>query len=308
MPFFERIEKVVNLAGWDVEISKVVPWGEDLNEHRPLGISCAAIYSSGAVRTWPAKNPTDHPFAIQLSPEEARAMARDLEDLVEFGIPIATWNGVSFDFRTLAEECQDHEYAIRCAKLAMGHYDLGFQMITEKGFMCKLDAANKALGLAGKLEGMHGALAPVLWSGMSEDPVFYDDGIQSDIKSLNVHPGSRAAQELCLDYVGQDCIATVELFEKVLQEGELRWITTSGNISYWKPTMPANTRFLTVRECLEKPQNIPAWARKKADFVAFWMRDNWYAWMGYDPVRNTFDPFSEGQTNEKEDEWDAWTI
>lgn len=260
---------VPDYCAWDLEIAVTVPSGVDWDDYRPLGISCAAVYVSGPGMTtlWPADN-SNMPFPDKLSPQEAAEMLSCLLDLVQAGQPLVTWNGAGFDLRVLADECQDEALAKTCAVLALDHYDPGYQMICQKGFMCKLQAASEGMGLEGKLEGMKGALAPVMWTGNVPD----DDEIARDVKSISETPGTRAAQDLCLAYVGQDAVATGKLYEAVLNARRLSWITGRGRLATWNVR-----KLLTVRECLVLPE-VHIWD-KKPDSAEFWNRRRWISWI-----------------------------
>lgn len=223
---------------FDLEIAEELPDGaEDWKAHRPLGITCAGI------ETW---NPMTHLSHITfqgipaMSPRRCRLLADYLLARVASDYQIITWNGLGFDFDVLAEECQDDGYKRAVAKLALNHVDIGFQMVCEKGFMIGLEAAAKGQGLAGKMEGMTGALAPIMWK----------EG-----------PESRAT---VLKYVTMDAEATGAVYRKVLEQGYLEWTSKAGKLNRWTLTHG----LLTAREALALP--LPK--------RAFWPREKFCAW------------------------------
>lgn len=261
---------MVPYCAWDLEIAAIVPDGADWEEYHPLGISCAAAYMSarGLTKLWPFDDKSTMPFPNRLTPGEAAAMFQELAGLHYNGVPLITWNGAGFDLRVLAEECQDEKLAAACAVLALDHYDPGFQMICEKGFMCKLQAASVGMGLEGKLEGMKGSLAPVMWTGQGDDPF----AVKAIGEPFGVVPGTREAQDLCLAYVGQDAVATGKLYEAILDARHLSWITGRGKLATWR-----FDNLLTVRECLALPE-VHTWA-KKSESAEFWNRQRWIGWI-----------------------------
>ena len=92
----------------------------------------------------------------------------------------------------------------QCRALASNHVDLMFHAFCQLGHGVGLDAAAKGMGLAGKLEGMKGAKAPIMWA--------------------------EGKREEVLRYVGQDVRTTLEVALKCEALGSLRWIARSGNL------------------------------------------------------------------------------
>jgi len=105
-----------------------------------------------------------------------------------------------------------------------------------------LNAAAKGMGLAGKVEGMDGAQAPLLWQ-------------QGEFAKV-------------LEYVGQDVITTLDLAEAVAARGQIRWSRRNGKAN--RVVIPA---WLTVESALTLPLPKNTWLRKpltRQDFTA-WM-------------------------------------
>ena len=126
------------------------------------------------------------------------------------------------------------------------------------------------------------------------------NGELEDVKSagdqVGVVPGTREAQDLCLAYVGQDAVATGQLWEAILEKRYLSWITGRGRLSTWRVE-----EMLTVRECLALPEPR-IWANKP-ESAEFWNRRRWIGWIEqYVP-----DLFGEPHTEGKHD-IDTWEL
>jgi len=222
----------VNFCSFDLEISKVLP--DDCNDwdsYRPLGISCAATVLSSkpdVVATWYGDGPhgmVGNVTTPQMSPAGCKRLVEYMLEVREMGFVPLTWNGLSFDFRTLAEESGLWD---ECIDLALNHVDMMFQIVCLKGFPIGLDRACKGMGLQGKPEGMTGALAPVLWQ--------------------------QGEYEKVLDYVSSDVTEPLALAEAVERRGSLTWQTKRG--TYANAIID---RWLTVKECLELPRPDTSW-------------------------------------------------
>lgn len=191
-------------VGFDIETAAIVPEGESIRDHRPLGVTCAGFDTADADHGLPT---TIGAAGARMTPAEIRKVVETLEAYVEAGYTIATWNGLAFDFDVLAEEAEP-DVAQRIAELATGdsHVDVMFHFLCTKGFRCGLAKALEGMGLEGKTEGVSGALAPQLWA----------DGERSTV----------------LEYVHQDARIQRLLTEKVDAEGRLYWITGKGKRSH----------------------------------------------------------------------------
>jgi hypothetical protein len=118
-----------------------------------------------------------------------------------------------------------------CCDLARAHVDMMFHFFCLQGYPLGLNAAAKGMGLAGKVEGMDGSQAPLLWQQREYDKV--------------------------LTYVTQDVVTTLELAAAVTARGQIRWQTRTG-----KPNRVTIPRWLTVTEALALPLPNTAWIRK----------------------------------------------
>jgi hypothetical protein len=220
---------------FDIETAKVLPENEpdEWKSCRPLGISCAAtlLADSNELVLWTGKD--------KMSQNEAGELVHYLTTQAENGYTIVTWNGMGFDFDILAEESGMLE---QCRTLAVAHVDMMFQIVCQRGYGVRLDAAAKGMGLAGKPEGMNGAMAPVLWA--------------------------EGKREEVLAYVAQDVRTTAELATACEAIGKFRWIARSGNLR----SMALPEGWLTVEEAEKLPEPYTAWMSDP------WSRATFTAW------------------------------
>ncbi len=228
-------------VAWDIETAKITPEGADLMACRPFGICCAAtLTSEGQPRLWHGDEQPDGRLAPQMSPHELRLLAIYLRRMQETGHYVLTLNGAGFDFRILADECQDPAWEREIARLALGSIDIGFAMVCEKGFMIGLQTAALGMRLPGKTEGMHGDLAPALWAQ------------------------GRAEQDRVLQYVARDVETTAVVYAAILAKGYLAWTSKRGAPCSWRPWLKvdgqvADARLQTVQEGLEMPAPDTSW-------------------------------------------------
>ena len=226
---------------FDIETTKVMEDASDWRESRPLGISCAATLPiDDQPRLWHGGTDRTRP-ADQMSREEAAALVEYLTAQVAQGYTLLTWNGIGFDLDVLAEESQMLD---NCRQLAANHVNMMFHVVCRLGYGVSLDAAARGMGLAGKPEGMTGAVAPVLWA--------------------------RGEREKVLAYVGQDTRTTLELALKCESVGAFRWIARSGKVR----RMMLPDGWLTAGEALELPLPNTSWMSEP------WPRERFTGWMG----------------------------
>ncbi|NMC13497.1 MAG: hypothetical protein GYA34_11525 [Chloroflexi bacterium] len=226
---------------FDLEIAKSLPNGiDDLKAYRPLGITCAATYTGDEQpKLWYGQNP-DGNAAPQMSRRQLLSLLAYLEDMVEEGYTILTWNGCGFDFDILAEESGE---ILRCAKLAWNHIDMMFHFFCITGFPLGLDKAAKGMGLQGKLIGMSGELAPRYWA--------------------------EGKWAIVLDYVAQDVQTTLDLALVSEKMGELRWINNKGIRS----AVSLAGGWLPVCEATKLPLPDNSWMRTP------WKRSKFTGWI-----------------------------
>jgi len=221
-------------APFDIETAKVLPEDvEDIREHRPLGVSCAVLVVGDSV---PLRffNPDD----LAWTQEHAQMFLTTLEQHIEDGIRVASWNGLGFDLDILAEEAGEGEWREKARKIALNHYDLMFQVMCTKGYPVSLQNSCKGFGLEGKLASVGGAKAPAMWA----------EGHRQEV----------------LDYCAQDVKATLEVFESVEYASEFRWISKKG-----RPNSFDCPELLTVSQCLELPEPNTSWMDNPIPRTAF---------------------------------------
>lgn len=215
-------------VAFDIETAKIVP-GDDFHwqPHRPLGIACIASLASGeaAPRIWLTRDAEGQP-AGQMSAADLAAFVDFLVDAAGQGAAALSWNGLAFDFDILAEESQLLE---SCRKLALGHVDMMFQVVCEKGFPVSLQSAASGLGVPGKLAGVAGVDAPVLSAQGKHDKV--------------------------MEYVAQDVRTTLAVAEEAERRRMFAWTTRKGTVS----TMPLKRGWLSVEEALKLPLPDTSW-------------------------------------------------
>ena len=214
------------LAAFDLEIAAVLPDDEpDWRQHRPLGITCAAIATPRGVWTYAATDDAGA-YAERMTPSQCQDIFSDLLMLARGGYKILTWNGLSFDFDVLAEECKGLVSRRNAASLALGehHIDMMYHFFTANGYPIGLDDAARGAGLAGKPDGMSGALAPERWE--------------------------RGEYSRVIEYVQSDARQTLALYLVTTRKGPaiVEWTSRSGRQQSWMAD-----RWLTTKEASQLP-------------------------------------------------------
>ena len=222
------MEKVL---AFDLEIVKEIPEGENMEQIRPLGISCVALLPNDEALSQLFYHVDDKFQATSgaMTKEELESVMVSMEHWVDKGYKILTWNGLKFDFDILAEESGEHE---KCKALAMSHLDMAFHFLCTKGYMIGLNTAADGLGLSGKMGGMEGSLAPIYWA------------------SPNLRDRLRV-----LRYVNQDVVTTLEVYEQSSETKKVPWTSRSG-----KPNaLWLNDGWKTIKECMDFPKVDTSW-------------------------------------------------
>jgi len=236
----------MNFVAFDIETARLTPDGDDWHSHRPLGISCYALAwrKDGAAQTslGHGKEGAGNPQP-QMSRVECCALVEELAGFVRQGFVPLTWNGLGFDFNILAEESGMHS---QCCELARAHVDMMFHFFCLKGYLLGLDKAAKGMGLAGKLEGMDGAQAPILWQ--------------------------QGQYAKVLEYVTQDVITTLNVAEEISTRGQIRWQSRGG-----KSNRVVIPHLLTVSEALKLPLPNAPYIRQPLT------RQSFMSWMEEEP-------------------------
>ncbi len=227
--------------GFDIETAKILPpdFG-DLHDHRPLGISCAAIWCADQdeAEVFYSKNLDGKPSA-KMTVEDLSNLVDLLQDKTNEGYTIATHNGLGFDFDILAEESRRHD---DCCHLALNHVDMMFHFFCGKGFAIGLNAAAKSIGIS-KPADIDGSVAPQLWK----------DGNHQQV----------------LEYVAQDCRLTLDVALTSEKNGRITWITRRGTTSAFN--IPSG--WLTVNDAMDLPLPDNSWMDDP------WERSKFTGWL-----------------------------
>jgi hypothetical protein len=221
----------MKFAAFDIEIAKILPDNvSSFKDYTPLGISCAAVAFS------------DKPDLVfwqgvpQLSQDEAAGLVHDLQNLVDDGYTLLTWNGCSFDFCVLAQESGLLE---ACSRFALNHVDLMLTVTFTKGHYLGLHKALTGAGLSGKIKSvtlsdgttinnMDGAMAPQLWA--------------------------EGEHRAVLEYLEGDVAQLIELAKVIQNHRSIRWTSNSG-----RPQSVPVGKFLLVKECFGIPEPNVSW-------------------------------------------------
>lgn len=235
-----------NYLSFDLEISKDLPG--DFNrwkQYRPLGISCAAILFSGyEPQLWYSQD-QDGTVQAKMTQQDLWKLVKVLIEAVKNGWTIVSWNGLGFDFDVLAEESEEWEL---CRDLAINHIDMMFHFFCLQGYPLGLDKAASGLGLHGKLAGVSGEDAPILWA-------------QGDYQKV-------------LDYIAQDVRTTLDVAKKVDQLGYISWVSRRGINQQVR--FPSGWLKVSAAMQLGKPDN--SWMSDPLK------RDEFYKWT----IRNSY--------------------
>lgn len=162
---------------------------------------------------------------------------------------IATWNGLGYDFKILAERFPDHHQRIRDLAMSESHIDPMFQFLCTKGFPVGLSAVAKGMGLEGKTEGMDGLKASEMW--------------------ITATPEEK---KKILEYVVQDAKATLDIVKAIEGLGYVRWFTKRGYVK-----VQALDKLLPVTRCLDIPLPDVSWMMtpmKREEFYEWTMKEN----------------------------------
>lgn len=228
---------------FDIETAKAQSANDyDWRLSRPLGISCAATFLSGADKPlfWHGGTNRKRP-ANQMRRQEVQGLVNYLVKHVQSGYSIVTWNGLGFDFEILAEESGMFE---KCKNLALDHVDMMFHALCRLGHGISLDSAAKGMDVTGKGANLLGALAPQFWA--------------------------EGRREEVLEYVAHDVEVTLQLAELCGDRGFLRWVTGSGR----GRKLPLPNGWLSVRLAKKLPRTGRSWMWPR------WSRTRFTAWLG----------------------------
>ena len=201
---FRRKDSIVKakFAALDLETRELIDNDKQGLEKGSLGITCIGLLLSGqqSPEMWYGKGPNEQ-IAGQMTRDQLSDFVDRLKFLVDDGFTIATWNGLSFDFRVLAAESGRFE---DCRALAKGHVDMMFNIFCEKGWPVGIAQVASGMGLKGKTQGMDGREAVRIWN---EEPHRRQEVIQ---------------------YAANDVDMTLKLAELGSKQKVLRWSSLRG--------------------------------------------------------------------------------
>lgn len=250
---------------FDIEIACTkLEKDSDWDEHRPLGITCIALAWGDQTRTYAA--PGD-----RMDPSQVDEVVANLRTATERGYAITAWNGLSFDLRTLAEECSE-ENAAWLKRIAMSEHfvDPMFHFLCEKGWPCGVQSACEGIGLS-KTDGMSGALAPLLWDAKwvpdnDRNVRLGPDGLRSPVQLAE-------DRQRVVDYCENDAVVQLQVTERAERDGTFRWVTKAG-----KARKMALREWRDTKTCLLFEQPDTSWM----DDPGKWARERFYAWTGFE--------------------------
>jgi RNase_H superfamily len=234
--------KEMKYLAFDIETAKInPPYNYDRKSHRPLGISCAATFLSGADEPvlWHGGANHKRP-AKRMNRKELRGLVDYLAKKVKCGYKIVTWNGLGFDFDILAEESG---MLNKCRSLAIDQVDMMFHAVCRLGYGISLDSAAKGMDLVGKSENVTGVSAPQLWA----------EGRRKEV----------------LEYVAHDVEITLDLAEICETRRLLCWVTRSGR----RRKLALPNGWLPVRSAEKLPRTGTSWMWPQ------WSRARFTAWL-----------------------------
>ena len=213
-----NIGRQTNYIALDIEIAKIFQGDfSTWKNHRPLGIICAATLVDGQEPYLWYSRSTNGAIAEKMCLTDLTNLVSYLQKSTANGWKIITWNGLGFDFDVIAEESGCWE---ACADLALNHIDMMFHVFCLKGYPVALDKVAKRMGLPGKLEGMSGEEAPILWQ--------------------------QGQYQKVLHYVAQDARTTMDVTKAGMNHGKIWWTSNRGNYQEvnlrtgWKSVCDAN--------------------------------------------------------------------
>lgn len=221
-------------VGFDIEVAADIPEGADWKQCRPLGITCASLVSDNFTEAfWGGKS--DGKYNPQMSLGEVQTLVMIMKQL-EAEYKIVTWNGLAFDFDILAEESQMRQ---ECIDMASSHIDIMFQFFCLKGFPVGISAVAEGCGMPGKVEGMHGDIAPLMWRNMEYERV--------------------------IEYNIQDSRMALDIANYVDLKKYLIWVTKKGQSKFCRLD-----QLLPVKDCASIELPDQSWMTKPMSREDYW--------------------------------------
>ena len=230
-----------SLVAFDLETIKPFPTGDNWQDHRPLGIACAAVASSTGSSAWYGREPDGSP-GERMTQQDASQLVDFLMSLQQEQKTIVTWNGLGFDWQVLAEESDRHQ---DCIELARRHVDMMYHLFAIKGFPLGLSAAAAGMGVGAKSEGITGSDAPDMWA--------------------------TGRREEVIAYCTQDAALTLQVATACQSRRRLNWTARSGRPN----SLSLPSGWLTVVDAAVLPLPDTAWMDNPMSRSAFdaWLAD-----------------------------------
>lgn len=222
-------------VGFDLETAAITPEGARWQDHRPLGITVAALagHKGNAAYYGQADDGT---YALRMTQNEASGLVDTLIRARQAGRIIVTWNGLGFDWQVLAEESGRWE---QCRELAWSSIDMMYHVFCVKGFPLGLKAAAEGMEVGTKTKGIDGAEAPAMWA--------------------------RGERRQVVEYCVQDAVLTYDLAIACQDQRMLNWTARSGR----RNQLSLVDGWLTVGQARELPLPDTSWMTdpmRRSDF------------------------------------------
>lgn len=163
----------------------------------------------------------------QMTQDDADAALEFIAECIQNGEKIVTWGGLRFDFRTIAM-VSDIPLA---SKIALDHYDMGYQMLSIKGFSVHPFTAYEGMKIPFTKQD---DMISVMWE-MNPDAAIQEATRQAETVAM---------LWAAIDFNGRT----------------LDWVSKSG-----KPASCQFGRMMTVAECNEMPEPDLSWMDKPVD-------------------------------------------
>jgi hypothetical protein len=213
-----RYQRHSHFAAFDI-LTAASEGHQDWSSHRPLGIACAAVWTTGARRPslWYGVQPGRQSPTPQMQRGQLRRLVNYLEELISRRYTLVTWNGTGFDWNVLASESGERE---TCRQLARRHVDMMLQVVCARGHRLSLQKAARQMGVA-----KH--------AGSWNPEAKWAAGQYRDV----------------LDQLSHDVRVTLDLAHACQERRRLEWISKAGRST----SMPLPHGWLSVREALNLP-------------------------------------------------------
>lgn len=228
-----------SVLAFDIEIRELPAEHLSWRDCRPLDVTCVGLaYFHGGVRS--QGSAWSHRFnagglAESMSKEELSQVVMALAGWANCGGTLVSFNGLSFDLPVLAEITETKDI-LRDIALGPHHVDLMFNVFMALGYNIGLNTySTETLGI-GKMQGISGAKAPVVWQSGDHERV--------------------------LKYVEQDAAVTRDLYLRLVESRVSRWRTQRGQ---------GQMRILSATVDWSPEWSVERMLKKSPPEPAYWM-------------------------------------